>query len=136
MNQPQPADVEQLYPWASNTDPSDVLKQHVEEITRGPAAYTVVQGGTMDGERCRTPHGSWNPMVQTWESNRAVRLENVGDTDVVNPWLSNGRNTFRDLDEIVATTCTPGMSGREKALALYYREVVQRFHCHTGDAEG
>jgi hypothetical protein len=33
----------------------------------------------MDGENCRTPHGSWNPMRQTWESNRAVRMENVGD---------------------------------------------------------
>ena len=34
---------------------------------------------------------------QSWESNRTVRLENVGDADVVNPWLSNGRNGFRTL---------------------------------------
>ena len=34
-------------------------------------------------------------LEQTWESNRAVRLENVGRTDVINPWLSNGRNGFR-----------------------------------------
>jgi len=33
--------------------------------------------------------------LQNWESNRSVRMENVGDADIVNPWLSNGRNHFR-----------------------------------------
>ena len=59
----------------------------------------------MDGTNCRSPIGVGmmdGPAIeQTWESNRAVRLENVGETDVVNPWLSNGRNSFRTLDEIV-----------------------------------
>ena len=32
---------------------------------------------------------------QSWQSNRAVRMENVGQTDLINPWLSNGRNNFR-----------------------------------------
>jgi hypothetical protein len=89
----------------------------------------------MDGENCRTPHGSWDPMVQTWESNRAVRMENVGENDVVNPWLSNGRNKFRNIKEIVAGTVRPDMSDREKAIALYYREVRQRFHTTTNDSE-
>jgi hypothetical protein len=30
-------------------------------------------------------------------------MENLGDTDVVNPWLSNGRNKFRTVEEIVAS---------------------------------
>ncbi len=124
-----------LAPWASNTHPTDLPKQHVEEIRQSAHAYIVVQGGAMDGENCRTPHGSWNPMRQTWDSNRAVRMENVGDTDVIDPWLSNGRNTFRSIGEIVATTVSPEMSDWEKAIALYYREVNQRFHAHSPDGE-
>jgi hypothetical protein len=122
-------------PWASDTHPADVPKRHVEEITESEHSYVVTQAGTMDGENCRTPHGSWNPMRQTWESNRAVRLENAGDTDVINPWLSNGRNAFRSIGEIVETTVSPDMSDREKAIALYYREVGQRFHAHSPDGE-
>ena len=65
---------------------------------------------------------------QTWQSNRAVRMENVGQTDVVNPWLSNGRNNFRNMDEIVAAAVTPGMSDKEKAMALWFQQIRQRFH--------
>ena len=91
-----------LAPWASNHDPTDVPKRHIQEITKGRAEYFVVQNGTMDGRNCGSPQGVWQPFQQTWESNRSVLMENVGETDVVNPWLSNGRNDFRSLDEIVA----------------------------------
>ena len=135
MTQGRSGRLESLERWNSNTDPTDVPKQRVEEISASPHHYIVIQRGTMDGENCRTPHGSWDPMVQTWESNRAVRMENVGDTDVVNPWLSNGRNNFRNIREIVEGTIRPEMSDREKAIALYYLEVKQRFHASTNDAE-
>ena len=46
-----------LRPWATNTDPTDVAKSKVQEITAGTQKYTVVQGGTMDGRSCRTPMG-------------------------------------------------------------------------------
>src|SRR5580700_2141013 len=84
-----------LAPWASNHHPTDVPKRHVQEISNGTARYAVVQNGTMDGRNCRSPQGVWQPFEQTWESNRSVRIENVGATDVVNPWLSNGQNDFR-----------------------------------------
>ncbi len=128
--------IERLEPWASNTHPTDESKRHIEEITAASHEYAIFQSGAMDGENCRTPHGSWDPMVQTWESNRAVRMENVGDADVIDPWLSNGRNDFRSIEQIVDRAVKPGMSDREKAIALYYLEVDQRFHAHTGDAEG
>lgn len=58
----------------------------------------------MDGRNCRTPMGCGmvreGAFYQTWESNRSVRMENVGDSDVLNPWLSNGRNHFRTVEEI------------------------------------
>lgn len=55
----------------------------------GPHRYTIIQGGTMDGRSGRSPMGCGinreGAYVQTWESNRSVRMENVGETDVVNP---------------------------------------------------
>src|SRR5229473_2945485 len=114
-----------LAPWGSNHHPTDAPKRHVEEIVAGRRAYLIRQGGTMDGPA----------IEQTWESNRAVRLENVGETDVVNPWLSNGRNSFRTLDEIMASAVEPGMTDREKAFALWFQEIRHRYHWAGDNAE-
>ncbi|MBI3469494.1 MAG: hypothetical protein HY000_41360 [Planctomycetes bacterium] len=126
---------EPLAPWASNRYPTDVPKRHLQKITEGRAEYIVVQGGTMDGWNCRSPQGVWQPFQQTWESNRSVRMENRGETDVVNPWLSNGRNDFRSLDEIVARAAEPGMTDKEKAMALWWQEVQHRFHLEGDNNE-
>ena len=133
--QAQSASVEGLQPWASNTHPTDVARRHIEEITTGPHEYVVIQGGTMDGQNCRSPVGVYEAWWQTWESNRAVRMENVGETDVINPWLSNGRNNFRTIGEIVAAAMEPGMSDKEKAIALWYQETRHRYHFGTEDNE-
>lgn len=117
-----------LEPWASNHDPTDVLRRHVQEITGDREEYPITQGGTMDGENCRLPLGVFEGAELTWESNRVVRIENVGQTDVVNPWLSNGRNNFRTIHEIAQAPLEPGMTDREKALALWYQEITHRYH--------
>jgi hypothetical protein len=121
-----------LAPWGSNHHPTDVAKRHVEQINVGGHVYSVRQGGTMDGTNCRSPLGVGmmdGPAIrQTWESNRSVRLENVGETDVVNPWLSSGRNSFRTLGEIVSSAIDPGMTDREKAFALWFQEIRHRYH--------
>ena len=123
-----PADAA-LQPWASKAQPGDIASRHVEEISQAEQTYTVVHGGTIDGECCRTPMGCGinreGVIDQSWQSNRAVRMENVGQTDVINPWLSNGRNNFRTLDEIVASAITPGMSDKEKAMALWFQQVFR-----------
>jgi acetyl esterase/lipase len=125
-----------LEPWASNRHPKDVGGRHTEEVITAKKEYRVAHGGTMDGTNCRTPvGGSFGVWDQSWESNRAVRMENVGDTDVVNPWLSNGRNDFRNLKEMVDGVLRPGMSDREKAIALWHLQTTHRFHATTGDAE-
>jgi len=121
-----------LAPWGSNHHTTDAPKHHVEPIAAGRHAYMVRQEGTMDGTNCRTPVGVGmmdGPAIkQTWESNRAVRLENGGETDVINPWLSNGRNSFRNLGEIVSSAVEPGMTDREKAVALWFQEIRHRYH--------
>ena len=96
-----------LEPWASKAQPGDVTKRHVEKIGTAEHKYTVVHGGTMDGTNCRSPMGCGmnreGAIEQTWQSNRAVRMENMGQTDVVDPWLTDGRNNFRNIKEIVAS---------------------------------
>ena len=74
-------------PWASNTDPTDAPRRHVQDVTSSPFSYTITQGGTMDGKMCTTLPGVWEPYEQTWESNRSLRMENVGAANVINPWL-------------------------------------------------
>ena len=53
----------------------------------------------------------------------------------MNPWLSNGRNCFRTLDEIVAGAIKPGMTDKEKALALWFQEIRYRYHFDGNNAE-
>jgi len=67
-------------------------------------------------------------MLQSWESNRSVRMENLGHTDLINPWLSNGRNNFRSIAEMVSSATTPGMTEAEKAYALWFQEIQYRHH--------
>jgi hypothetical protein len=119
-------------PWSMNPLPGDVEKSHVEEITAGPHSYKIVQGGTMDGRSCRSPMGCGmsreGAFFQTWQSNRSVRMENVGRTDVVSPWLSNGRNGFRSVEEIVSSAVAAGMTDAEKAFALWFQQIRHRHH--------
>jgi hypothetical protein len=120
------------YPRSTDTSPTDVAKSHVEVISQSAHKYTIFQGGTMDGRNCRSPMGCGiareGAIIQTWESNRSVRMENVGETDVVNPWLSNGRNNFRSVEEIVSSAVGPGMSDADKAFALWFQEIRYRHH--------
>jgi len=119
---------EELAPWNAKRHKSDTPRRHVQQIDAGRAEYRVVQGGTMDGKRCRSPQGVWTPFEQTWESNRSVRMENVGRTDVVNPWLVSGGNDLRDVQAIVARAVEPGMTDQEKATAIWWQEIQHRFH--------
>jgi len=120
------------YPRSTDTHSTDVVKSHVEEINEGVHKYTVFQGGTMDGRNCRLPMGCGiareGAFLQTWESNRSVRMENVGETDIINPWLSNGHNNFRSVEEIVSSAVSPGMTDAEKAFALWFQEIRYRHH--------
>ena len=131
-----------LHPWATDTHPTDVVKSHIEEIAVSNQIlhrYTVIQSGTMDGRNCRSPMGCGisreGALLQTWESNRSVRMENVGDTDVVNPWLSNGRNNFRSVEEIVSAAVSPGMTSADKAFALWFQEIRYRHHSAGDNSE-
>jgi hypothetical protein len=127
-----------LQPWTANHHASDVPKTHREDVAEAKHAYEIIQGGTMDGRNCRSPLGVGmsreGALEQTWESNRTVRMENVGDAEVVNPWLSNGQNNFRSFEEFVASAFTPGMSDAEKAMAVWQQRIKYRYHFGAADA--
>jgi hypothetical protein len=120
-------------PWASNTDPADVPKRHVVDITTAPFAYSIIMGGTIDGKMCTTLPGVWEPYEQTWESSRSIRMENIGPTRIVNPWLKIGPIDFFS-QQTIADSVTQGLSTeREKALALFYFYITHRYHKGNGD---
>jgi hypothetical protein len=67
---------------------------------------------------------------------RFVRLENIGDSPVVNPWLfTNDRGHWRTVKEMTDHVTTPYEDEVERAIALWWWETQHRFHATTGDAE-
>ncbi len=120
---------------ASAQEQSGQEQQHTETITAAQHEYVIELGGTMDGPSTRDPIGyqAWN---QAYEPMRFIRLENVGDSPVVNPWLfTNDRGHWRTVQELVDRVTGPYEDEVEKALALWWFETQHRFHATTGDAE-
>ena len=122
---------------AAEGDP-DLPRQHTETITSAAHEYAIDMGGTVDGPSTRDPigYGAWG---QVFEPNRFVRLENIGETPVVNPWvLVNGKHRWRTMEDIVGeimSALPAGASERERARAVWEFQRHHRFHATTGDAE-
>ena len=107
-------------------------REHVEDIADKRHGYRIEMGGTMDGENTRSPVG-YQVYDQAFEPNFFVRMENMGDAPVVNPWLmANGRD-WRTLASIVAGVVTPEMTEAEKAMALWTFQRGCRFHASPYD---
>lgn len=120
--------------WASAPD-GGLPRSHAETITTREHEYTIAMGGTMDGPSLRDPigYGHW---TQVWEPMRSVRLENVGDTIVVNPWIfTNDRGHWRTARELVDHVTAPYSDDLERAIALWWAETRHRYHTYTGDNE-
>ena len=118
--------------------PTDRPRQHAEVIKSSTHEYVIEMGGTMDGPSTRSPigYGAWS---QGFEPNQFVRLENTGETPVVNPWvLVNGKHRWRTAEEIIdeiMSDLPPGASDKERAIAVWEFEKHHRFHATTGDKE-
>lgn len=121
--------------WTSGEYPTSPLRRHTETITTNRHEYHLTLGGTMDGFNTRDPIG-YQAWIQRFEPNVAVRLENVGEVPVVNPWLVvNGKRHWRTVEDILAEVLGPEMSEGEKARALWEFQRRHRFHATTNDAE-
>ncbi|HJN18729.1 MAG TPA: hypothetical protein QGH10_24715, partial [Armatimonadota bacterium] len=116
----------------------DMPRSHTETITGASHEYTIRMGGTMDGVNTRDPVG-YGAFGQVYEPNQFVRLENVGERPVVNPWvLVNGRHRWRTMEDIVddaVSDLPPDASEEERVRAIWEFQRHHRFHATTGDAE-
>jgi len=110
-------------------------KFHTELIQQDSQSYEIKMGGKIDGSMTRDPIGYW-AYDQYWEPNLFVKLENIGNTVVINPWLRRtDEPDTRSIRSIVDYIIEPGMSEAEKASALYEFEIRNRFHATTSDNE-
>jgi hypothetical protein len=110
-------------------------RQHAETITAARHEFAIKMGGTMDGENTRTPIG-YQAWSRAFEPMREVRVENIGDTPVVNPWLIvNGRRDWRTAEKIIAEATRGCASDRERAIALWRFVINNRFHATPNDGD-
>jgi hypothetical protein len=115
--------------------PSDQHKRHIERISDGKHAYTVRFGGNIDGAMTRMPI-SYAAYKQGWQPNIRARIENVGDTDVVNPWLTaNGTGDWRTVARIAEEATRGCKTDADKARAIWEWTRSHRFHACTWDGE-
>jgi hypothetical protein len=115
--------------------PPDEPKEHVELATSSRHEYAILLGGTMDGPSTRSPigYGAWS---QVFEPNKFVKMENVGDIPVVNPWIIvNGQRNWRTLEEIVKEATGPYITEKEKAIAIWVFQRAHRFHATPSDGD-
>jgi len=113
----------------------DREKRHEEVIATGSTAYRVRMAGNVDGVLTRMPI-SYGAYYQGWQPNRFMRLENIGDTDVVSPWITvNGKRNWRTLKDIADEATAGCTSEREKARAVWEFQRNHRFHATTWDRE-
>ena len=111
------------------------LRQHTETLTTARGGFVVRMGGTMDGENTRTPvgYGAWS---RAFEPMREVRIENIGDTPVANPWLLvNGRRDWRTVEKMVAGAVRGCATDRERAVAIWRFVIDNRFHATPNDGD-
>jgi hypothetical protein len=115
-------------------------RQDIRTVTAAPYEYTIQMGGTEDAANTRDPivYAAWKP---GFEPMRSVRLENTGDTDIVNPWITvNGKGDWRTTASIAREALRSygdpaAMSNAEKARAIWEFVRRHRFHATTGDLE-
>ncbi len=120
-------------PWDSIA--GDNEKNYEIVVTSNPCAYEVTMGGSVDGAMTRMPV-SYSAYHQGWQSNRFLRLENIGETDVVNPWITvNGKRNWRTLKDIADEATAGYTTERDKARTIWEFQRTHRFHACTWDGE-
>ena len=97
--------------------------------------YTITVTGGADGESMRDPVGYGN-YGQVWESNRWVRLRNVGDEEIANPWITvGGRPSWRSVEDLLAGILDDTMDDAARARTIWEFARRHRYHFTTADDE-
>ncbi|MFH1264378.1 MAG: transglutaminase domain-containing protein, partial [Planctomycetota bacterium] len=111
--------------------------KHVEEVTARPHAYEITMGGTLDGFNTAgyfDTYGACKRIESKFEPNEHLVLENVGETDVVNPQIvAGGRRDWYSVDSILRGVLKPGMTDAEKAIAIWAFTASHEVQCHENN---
>jgi hypothetical protein len=113
--------------------PREKEKELVREITASRAEYSIELGGTLDSfntAQYKPLPGANVIELPGFQPNVMLAIENTGQRNVVNPRIVvNDRHDWFSIDTLVAEVARPGMSDREKALAVF--EVFRDNFYHT-----
>lgn len=110
-------------------------RQYSHDADQSGIDYEIEVGGTVDGESMRDVVGYGN-YSQVWENNLSMRMENVGDDIVRNPWIHvDGQRDWYSLERILEGILTPDMTDGEKAREIWEFARRHRYHSTTADDE-
>jgi len=116
-------------------DPNDKPRQYVELVEQSPTAYEIDFAGTVDGTMTRMPVG-YAAFVQGWQPNRSLLIENVGQSDVQNPFVVvGGKRNWRTVEDVVVEATRGYTSPADRARAIWEFRRRTRFHATTWDSE-
>ena len=120
---------------AGETQPA--VKEHIEVVTTGAHTYKIEMGGTLDEFNTVgyfDTYLGFKRIESKFQPNKYLIIENIGDTDVVNPRIVvNGRRSWFSADDILAGILKPGMTDAEKAMAIYRFTSSYNVQCHEND---
>ena len=111
--------------------------RHVEEIDAAVRDYEITLGGTLDGfntaEYVET-YAACQRVQSKFEPNRYLVVENLGETDLVNPRIVvSGRRDWFSVESILAGITTPEMTDAEKAMAIWRFTADHQVQCHENN---
>ena len=111
--------------------------EQTETITSGETNYTIELGGTLDGFNTAdypATYGSSRRLQSRFEPNEYLVIENVGETEVINPRIIvNGRRNWYSVEDILAGILRPGMTDAEKAMAIWSHAASYEVQCHENN---
>lgn len=117
---------------------ADTPRHREEIVTSSHHEYRLRLEGTVDAENTRDPivYSAWQ---QGFQPMRSVRIANIGESDVINPWvIVNGKRDWRSLHSIVAEALRAygdpaTLTEASKARLLWEFVARHRFHATTVD---
>ena len=143
-----------LYPETSSLGEGSPLRVTVPRaqkerrfvLTGNHEEFTISMGGYLDESNtvtvgpevyCPGPNSSMPPYDQAFEPNRYVAIENVGETDVENPWVvANGQRDWWSAEtmakEISGIAGGGRLSDRDKMMAIWKFVVDELYDSRIG----
>ncbi|NUQ62375.1 MAG: putative Ig domain-containing protein [Pirellulales bacterium] len=102
-------------------------KTHVEEIDTNRHEYRIEMGGTLDAENTKTL--STGNCLIAFQSNLSLTIENVGDTNVVNPRLVlNDRGNWYTFEDLLSEFTRGAATDQDKAYFIWQSMRENLYH--------